>query len=204
MLIRGGDVIDGTGSARHKADVAIKGDRIVRYRRDPGKRPCRPRDRRQRQGGQPRLHRPAFAFRALADGKRARAGAADALPGHHHIDGQSRRRGTGRPDRGGRGDPAQRAGRQRHPADRPQCRARGGDGARRPQGDTGRDREDAGAGPQGHAGRRLRAFERTFLHSRQIFGHGGDRRPGPHRGPSFRARSTPAISATNRITTSAS
>ncbi len=29
VLIRGGDVIDGTGSARHKADVAIKGDRIV-------------------------------------------------------------------------------------------------------------------------------------------------------------------------------
>src|SRR5579863_9955814 len=30
VIIRGGDVIDGTGSPRRKADVGIKGDRVVR------------------------------------------------------------------------------------------------------------------------------------------------------------------------------
>ena len=29
ILIRGGDVVDGTGSARRRADVAIQGDRVV-------------------------------------------------------------------------------------------------------------------------------------------------------------------------------
>jgi len=30
VIIRGGDVIDGTGSPRRRADVGIKGDRVVR------------------------------------------------------------------------------------------------------------------------------------------------------------------------------
>ena len=29
ILIRGGDLVDGTGSARRRADVAIQGDRVV-------------------------------------------------------------------------------------------------------------------------------------------------------------------------------
>ena len=30
VIIRGGEVVDGTGSPRRKADVGIKGDRVVR------------------------------------------------------------------------------------------------------------------------------------------------------------------------------
>ncbi len=40
VLLRGGTVIDGTGSPRYRADVAVKGDRIVRVSRtalDPGR-----------------------------------------------------------------------------------------------------------------------------------------------------------------------
>ena len=29
ILIKGGDLVDGTGSARRRADVAIQGDRVV-------------------------------------------------------------------------------------------------------------------------------------------------------------------------------
>ena len=32
LLIRGGTVIDGSGAPRESADVAVEGDRIVRYR----------------------------------------------------------------------------------------------------------------------------------------------------------------------------
>lgn len=35
LLITGGTVIDGTGAARYRADVAVQGDRIVRVSRDP-------------------------------------------------------------------------------------------------------------------------------------------------------------------------
>jgi N-acyl-D-amino-acid deacylase len=36
LLIRGGTVIDGTGAARYRADVAVKGDRVVLVARVPG------------------------------------------------------------------------------------------------------------------------------------------------------------------------
>ena len=36
VLITGGDVVDGTGSARFRADVAISGDRIVAVSRHTG------------------------------------------------------------------------------------------------------------------------------------------------------------------------
>ena len=36
LLIRGGTVIDGSGAARYRADVAVKGDRIVLIARRPG------------------------------------------------------------------------------------------------------------------------------------------------------------------------
>ena len=35
ILIRGGTVVDGTGSPGYRADVAIRGDRIARVSRDP-------------------------------------------------------------------------------------------------------------------------------------------------------------------------
>lgn len=35
LLLRGGTVIDGTGAARYRADVAVRGDRVVRISRTP-------------------------------------------------------------------------------------------------------------------------------------------------------------------------
>ena len=35
VLIRGGTVVDGTGAARFRADIGIKGDRIARVSRTP-------------------------------------------------------------------------------------------------------------------------------------------------------------------------
>ena len=78
ILIRGGDVVDGTGSARRRADVAIQGDRVVAIgdRRRHGWR-SRRHHRRHRQGRRARLRRRAHALRrAGVLGRRAHAVAA--------------------------------------------------------------------------------------------------------------------------------
>ena len=61
ILIKGGDVIDGTGSAGRRADVGIQGDRIVAIGElDAGAVVT---IRRHRQGGRTRVRRRAHALR---------------------------------------------------------------------------------------------------------------------------------------------
>ena len=62
ILIRGGDVVDGTGSARRRADVGIHGGRIVAIGELGEVRSGRD-DRRHRQGRRARLRRRAHALR---------------------------------------------------------------------------------------------------------------------------------------------
>ena len=87
ILIRGGDLVDGTGSARRRADVGIQGDRVVAIGDLDDERG---RDhRRHRQGRHARLRRRAHALRrAGVLGRRAHAVAAARR--HHRARGQLR------------------------------------------------------------------------------------------------------------------
>ena len=87
LVIRNGDLVDGTGSPARRADVAIKGDRIVAVGTASGERA--PDHRRQR----PRRARPGFidvqgqSGTSLLDGRQRRE---PHPPGHHN--GNHRRR----------------------------------------------------------------------------------------------------------------
>ena len=71
LLIRGGQIVDGTGNPPFNADVAIRGDRIAAIgrltdaKRDPG-------DRRARSRRRPRLHRSPHPFRHAVAQRRQR------------------------------------------------------------------------------------------------------------------------------------
>jgi N-acyl-D-aspartate/D-glutamate deacylase len=65
IVIRNGQVADGTGKKLFAADVALKGDRIAPSRRRDAQ--GRQRDRRQGQGGGARFHRRAHPRRYRPD-----------------------------------------------------------------------------------------------------------------------------------------
>ncbi len=173
VVIRGGRVVDGTGSPWFRADVAIKGDTIVAIApRIDGA--GGPRDRCHRPRGQPGLHRHSHARapRHLpgSDGGQLHA------PGRHlDIRGAGRRvaaadQGVSRSRRGHPHFPELRDVR------RPGLGPRAGDRNDRPEGDARRDRQDARARAAGHARRRRRAQHRVVLRPRDLHADRGSHR----------------------------
>ena len=119
-VIRGGTIVDGTGSPAFTGDIAIDGDRIAQVggKAGPGRREIRGR----RHAGHPGLGRCPHPLRRPGD-LGPGAGAILLARRHHHPVRQLRRRlrarcaasdhaSADRPDGGGGGDPRHRPGRR--------------------------------------------------------------------------------------------